>query len=103
MLEVDGNSELSSLKNRIDANKLTVIPTKSKFIVVNFKYVDQTACKTCPNDFQFSLAKKLDPVATLPLFLCSPEKKTQIWGLLLAFNVIIHPRYENIISRTCNH
>ena len=32
-----GNSELSSLENWMDANKLTVNPTKSKFIVVNSK------------------------------------------------------------------
>ena len=36
-LEELGNSELSSLKNWMDANKLTVNPTKSKFIVVNSK------------------------------------------------------------------
>ena len=64
----------------MNTNKLAVIPTKSKFIDVNSKYVDQTACKTCPNDFQFLLAKKLDPVATLPLFLCSPKKKQHKFG-----------------------
>ena len=36
-LEELGNSELSSLKNWMDANKLTVNPTKSKFIVMNSK------------------------------------------------------------------
>ena len=36
-LEELGNSELSSLKNWMDANKLTVNPTKSKFVVVNSK------------------------------------------------------------------
>ena len=36
-LEELGNSELSSLKIWMDANKLTVNPTKSKFIAVNSK------------------------------------------------------------------
>ena len=36
-LEELGNSELSSLKISMDANKPTVNPTKSKFIVVNSK------------------------------------------------------------------
>ena len=36
-LEIIGNSELSSLKNWMDTNKLTVNPTKSKLIVVNPK------------------------------------------------------------------
>ena len=37
-LEELGNSELSSLKNWMDANKLTVNRTKSKFIVVNSRF-----------------------------------------------------------------
>ena len=36
-LEELGNSKLSYLKNWMDANKLTVNPTKSKFIVVHSK------------------------------------------------------------------
>ena len=36
-LEIIGNSELSSLKNWMDTNKLTVNSTKSKLIVVNPK------------------------------------------------------------------
>ena len=36
-LEIIGNSELNSLTNWMDANKLTVNPTKSKLIVVNPK------------------------------------------------------------------
>ena len=36
-LEIIGNSELRSLKNWMDTNKLTVNPTKSKLIVVNPK------------------------------------------------------------------
>ena len=36
-LEIIGNSELSSLKNWMDTNNLTVNPTKSKLIVVNLK------------------------------------------------------------------
>ena len=36
-LEIIGNSELSSLKNWMDTNKLTVNPTKSNLIVVNPK------------------------------------------------------------------
>ena len=36
-LEIIGNSELNSLKNWMDTNKLTVNPTKSKLIVVNPK------------------------------------------------------------------
>ena len=36
-LEIIGNSELSSLKNWMDTNTLTVNPTKSKLIVVNPK------------------------------------------------------------------